>query len=527
MKELVIVPDTGVLIDGRITERLAREKEKVRVIVPQVVVAELEYQANIGRETGFTGLDELKKLADMSKEKKISLEFAGERPTSQEIERAKHGALDANIRAIAKKFDAELLTTDKVQQKVAQAEGMRVEYLEPIVTQPKLSFAKYFTPQTLSVHLKDGLKPRAKIGMPGAFELKEIEDRESNAEEIEQMTKEAIEYSKRNPRSFIELDKRGATVLQIGNYRVTFTKPPLSEAMELTIVRPIAKLTLSDYKLSPKLYDRIARKAEGILIAGRPGSGKSTFATALADHYAEQHKIVKTLEQPRDLQVSKLITQYAPLEGSFYNTADILLLVRPDYTIYDEVRKPEDFKIFTDLRLAGIGLVGVVHASGAIDAIQRFIGKIDLGVIPQVIDTITFIHAGHVAKVLDLSFVVKVPYGMREADLARPVIEVRDFETQQIEYEIYKFGEETVVFPVKNAKAKGQERLAGPAIQINEGKIRGLLSRFLDRYEIKLEGDNLTVYAPERDIGKLVGHKGKTIQVLEKKLGVHIDARPL
>ncbi|MFH1200508.1 MAG: ATPase, partial [Candidatus Micrarchaeota archaeon] len=174
--------------------------------------------------------------------------------------------------------------------------------------------------------------------------------------------------------------------------------------------------------------------------------------TALAEYYASCKKIVKTLESPRDLQVSKDITQYAPLEGSFAQAADVLLLVRPDYTIFDEVRRLDDFKTFTDLRMAGIGMVGVVHASKAIDAVQRFIGKIELGVIPQVIDTIIFIAKGRVAKVYDLAFVIKTPHGMREADLARPVIQVKDFMTAQVEFEIYKWGEETVVFPVLGSK---------------------------------------------------------------------------
>lgn len=47
---------------------------------------------------------------------------------------------------------------------------------------------------------------------------------------------------------------------------------------------------------------------------------------------------------------------------------------------------------------------------------------------------------------------VKVPTGMTEADLARPVVEVRDFETGKLEYEIYTFGEENVIVPVKEKK---------------------------------------------------------------------------
>ena len=58
---------------------------------------------------------------------------------------------------------------------------------------------------------------------------------------------------------------------------------------------------------------------------------------------------------------------------------DILLLVRPDYTIFDEVRRAQDFEVFADMRLAGVGMVGVVHASSPLDAIQRFMGRVELG----------------------------------------------------------------------------------------------------------------------------------------------------
>lgn len=98
------------------------------------------------------------------------------------------------------------------------------------------------------------------------------------------------------------------------------------------------------------------------------------------------------------------ITQYTSLEGDMAKTGDILLLVRPDFTVFDEMRVTNDFKIYADMRLAGVGMVGVVHATKPIDAIQRFIGRIELGIIPQLIDTIIFIKNGEVNQVLDLEF---------------------------------------------------------------------------------------------------------------------------
>ncbi|NIM46116.1 MAG: ATPase, partial [Nitrososphaeria archaeon] len=59
-----------------------------------------------------------------------------------------------------------------------------------------------------------------------------------------------------------------------------------------------------------------------------------------------------------------------------------------------EIRESPDFKVFTDMRLAGVGMIGVVHSTDAIDAIQRFITRTELGMIPSVIDTIIFIKYG-------------------------------------------------------------------------------------------------------------------------------------
>jgi len=65
---LKIVPDTSVIIDGRISHLIntgeieTGEYNKAEIIVPEAAVAELESQANQGREIGFSGLTELQKL---------------------------------------------------------------------------------------------------------------------------------------------------------------------------------------------------------------------------------------------------------------------------------------------------------------------------------------------------------------------------------------------------------------------------------------------------------------------------------
>ena len=302
----------------------------------------------------------------------------------------------------------------------------------------------------MSVHLKQGQKPLGKVGKPGSFLLEEIDDTTITNITLEKIISEILDSAESSESTNIEISKKNALVIQYRDYRITITRPPFSDAIEITIVHPIIKLSLDDYGISEKLMNRLTEKAEGILISGPPGSGKSTLASGLANYYHSQNKIVKTFESPRDLQVDEGVTQYTKLDGSFENSADILLLVRPDYTIFDEVRRRQDFHIFSDLRLAGVGMVGVLHANSPIDAVQRFIGKIELGTIPSVIDTVVFVKDGEIKKVYGLRLKVKVPSGMFERDLARPVIEIQDFETQNLEYEIYTFGEENVIIPVSN-----------------------------------------------------------------------------
>ena len=87
-----------------------------------------------------------------------------------------------------------------------------------------------------------------------------------------------------DPSSFVEIGKMGATVVQMGNYRIAIARPPFSDGLEITAVRPIAKLKLEDYNLQDELKAMLVSGSKGVLIAGPPGSGKSTFAASVADY---------------------------------------------------------------------------------------------------------------------------------------------------------------------------------------------------------------------------------------------------
>jgi len=514
------VLDTSVIIDGKVADIIQDKIEpNSQIIIPIAVLDELQAQASTNKSHGIQGLLEIKKIRDVCQARKISLEFIGTRPTIEEIRLAKHGRIDAIIKDIALEKDATLITCDYVQHLVSEAHGIRSIYISSSKEDSELQFEKYFDSDTMSIHLKEGTCPFAKKGVPGNLKLVRLEENKLSAEEVYKITKEILEQS-RSKKGFTEINKDGATVIQLGKYRIAITKEPFSDGQEITIVKPIAKLTLEDYGLSEKLLTRLTSDVEGIIIAGPPGSGKSTLASSLAEFYVMQNKIVKTFESPRDLQVPKEVTQYGPLEGSFENAVDILLLVRPDYTIFDEIRRYRDFQVFSDMKLAGVGMIGVIHASKPLDAVQRFIGRIELGMIPQILDTIIFMEAGMVKKVYEISLTVKVPYKMTEADLARPVVEVKDFSTGVTEYEIYTFGEENVIVPVEQDNNTTQNNI----YKLAESKIKDVIRRFDPNPEISIISDNkVRIKVQKETIPRIIGKGGTTISELEDMLGIRID----
>lgn len=519
-----IVPDTSVLITGTLSGLILDKQIKMaKIIIPMAVVDELQAQASRHRDIGFTGLEEIKKIREVGKKSNVTIDFVGQRPTMEEINLAKKGRIDAIIRDVAKAEKGTLVTSDYVQALVAEAENIDVKYI-PKAPLKKIELESFFTPDTQSVHLKTGVVPMAKKGKPGSVELVKIRKNKCTEEEIKGLISQIMSKNRTQENSFIEISKQGAMVIQLGNYRISITRPPFSDTLELTAVRPIAKVSIGDYKLHKELENNIVERSSGILIAGPPGSGKSTFAASIADYLVSHDKIVKTFEQPRDLQVGPEVTQYAPLEGDWEKTAELLLLVRPDYTIFDEVRRTKDFRVFGDMRLAGVGMIGVVHATSPVSAIQRFVGRLELGVIPHVIDTVVYIKDGRIEQVFKLNLTVKVPGGMNDEDLTRPVVELRNFDSNELVYEIYTFGDENVIMPVsadkKSEEVSGLKKLAKETIY---SKLR----HYDPTMEIEFSSENRIVVKVRSDcIARIIGKKGKNIDLIEKQLGVKISVEP-
>ncbi|WP_327050904.1 PINc/VapC family ATPase [Halomicrococcus gelatinilyticus] len=519
-----VVPDTSAVVDGRISGKVDDgEFTGATILVPEAVVSELESQANDGAESGWSGLSELQRLADLADDGEITVEYVGRRPGPEERGWAHRGEIDAVIREIADERDAVFVTSDLVQSEVAKAKGLDVEYIAPKTRDvSSLSIEEYFDETTMSVHLRAESKPMAKRGEVGDMHYQEIGDEPLTEDELEEYGQEIVQNAKQSSEGFIELDEPGMTIVQFRDYRIAIAEPPFADAWEITAVRPIVKTDMEDYEFADELKDRLLERQRGVLISGSPGAGKSTFAQAVAEFLAGHDFAVKTMEKPRDLQVGPEVTQYTELGGEMEKTADSLLMVRPDYTIYDEVRKTDDFEVFADMRLAGVGMVGVVHATRAIDALQRLVGRVELGMIPQIVDTVVYIEAGQIEKVYDVATQVKVPEGLMEEDLARPVITIQDFETGRPEYEIYTFNRQVVTVPLTEGESDegGVDRLARQEIE------REIQSVARGRVDVDLQGQNkAVVYVEESDISYVIGKGGGRIEDIENRLGIDIDVR--
>ncbi|MDP3727997.1 MAG: PINc/VapC family ATPase [bacterium] len=517
------VIDTSVVIEHAISRLIKEGKIEGTILLPKAVMAELENQANSGRDTGMIGLEEVQELQRLVKKGKIELKIIGERPTFYQMQEAKRGGeIDSYIRDLAYIESAILITADRIQAESAKAMDVEVLFIPKVETKERLLIEQYFDAETMSVHLREACPPRAKKGKPGEWRLVNVNEKIFSQKDIQDMSKEIVERSRTEARAFIEISRPGSTIVQYKDYRIVITKTPVSDGWEITAVRPIKILKIEDYNLPEAIEERVRTKARGVIIAGATGSGKSTIAQALAEWYSSQNFITKTIESPRSLILSDNITQYSKNLASSEEIHDILFLSRPDYIVFDEMRDTPDFKLFTDLRLGGSNVLGVLHAATPIDAVQRFLGRLELGMIPSVLDTLLFIDKGTVGQILSLKMTVKVPSGMVEADLARPVIEVKDLTTDKLIFEIYSYGEETVVMPLQKETAQS------PALKLAEKQIEKEMRKYCDDVQVEMIGTHkVKVYVPQQDRARIIGTKGVNIQKIEKELGISIDVETL
>ena len=539
-----LVPDTSVIIDGRITSLITQgDCPDAEVIIPEAVVAELESQANQGREIGFSGLAELQRLDRMAQDGLCTVRFVGVRPSLDQVRLAAGGEIDAMIRAAAHEHDAIFVTSDRVQSEVGRAKGLQVQYLRPEIGEfGPLGIDQFFDEQTLAVFLKEQVPPHAKRGTIRDARLTKIRDQPSSEHELIALAQECLERAKRDPDGFIEHESRGITILQIGSMRIAIARCPFVDGMEITAVRPVVDVTLDDYSGTDGLTERLAGGSRsGILIAGAPGVGKTTLAQNCATFLMENGVIVKTMEAPRDMQVPDLISQYMALDGRMEATAEMVMMLRPDYVVYDELRRTEDFRVFADMRLAGVGMIGVLHAENVHAALLRFLSRVDFGTLPRVVDTIVVVEEGEIAHIYDLEFGLRVPESIPGDGAVTPIVTVVDAATGLAALEVFRYDGELVIIPLSSSmpapeRARpetgreraqplpGEDRAGGRQV---ERELQREIGRFTDGpVEVRMLSDTkAVVYIDDKDVPAAIGKGGKNVAAIVNRIGVGIDIR--
>ena len=151
-----------------------------------------------------------------------------------------------------------------------------------------------------TVFLKAECKPRVKSGHISSLSLNELERELWDKPSLENLSDDLsliIEQNSARSDCFIEIEREGCKVMQIGDLRVSCAWPPFSDAWEITVVRPVANLQLSDYKLDQELINRISNHHRGIFVVGKPGSGKTTLIKILQGIYKPTKGKVKIGER--------------------------------------------------------------------------------------------------------------------------------------------------------------------------------------------------------------------------------------
>ena len=590
---MILVPDTSVVIDGRVTALIDQgEYRGAKIIIPEAIFAELEEQANQGREIGFSGLAELQKLCRMKEDGLINLEYVGEHPKLEQVKLAGGGEINSMIRNVAIAHNATFLTSDYVQAEVARAKGINVVFLRPEITDnfAPLLIDEFFDENTLAVYLKERVSPYARKGTIRESKLVTIRDAPATEYELRAIEQECLERAKRQPDGFVKVQMPCVTVSQIGSMRITTTRPPFSDGIEITIVRPTREVSFDSYNYAAALKERLNIGNGGILIVGTPGSGKSTLEQNIATYLSAESHIVKTIESQRDLMVPDKITQYTALDGSIAATGEVLTMLRPDYMVFDEMHRSEDLAVFSDLRLSGIKVIGGMHARSAPDALIRLARLVDLNLIPQIIATVVFVKNGDISDLFSVSTVFGVPAALERIGdpHVRPIIRFTNIITGVVAAEAFRYeGEVTVtssgsIHPAEQPQTQTAEPVQvminaipanvsaatatldmevspstgedgiddydssrvpppvhtmptykvtedNPAWIVLEKEIQKEIGRFTEGEIIvrMINDTKAAVYIEDTDVPAAIGKAGKNIAAVVSKVGIGIDVRSL
>jgi pilus assembly protein CpaF len=173
-----------------------------------------------------------------------------------------------------------------------------------------------------------------------------------------------------------------------GTARLTAIIPPISDRVSATIRRyALRRQTLDSLvdlgSLSPAAANFLTLAmgaSASILVSGPPGSGKTSFLSALVAA-APPHVCIRSAEEVRELHVPIVHGAYYEArppslngggEVSLRDLVKMILAMRPDLIVVGEVRGAEAFEL-TRAANAGCGMAATVHANSAADALEALV----------------------------------------------------------------------------------------------------------------------------------------------------------
>ena len=437
------VLDTSIVINGRFAKMLeSGEIGECEIIIPTAVIDELQAQASKGRDIGFKGLEEVKKIRELAASKGLVVRFIGERPSLEDIKLARSGRIDALIRDVAKSEKGTLYTSDYVQALVAEAEGISVRYIEAYTRREKFKFEEFLTPETILLEFKSGSYPVAKVIDEGRVKLIKLGNKPLNDEDVNKLIEEVVNECRLSNECSIRILKMGAMIIQLRDYRIAVAKPPFSDKLELTIRRLSFKPRFKTEPLDT-LMEEIGAKSMGILVIGAPESGTLELARMILNAYREKGKIIKVIEYGKMLGEAGNLTCYGLLEGDIEKTTEFLIHVKPDCVILNDMSNAKDFKSFIKLRLAGIDVVGIIYAGDPFQVLKRFVSKLDLDLLTRILNFLVLVM-DDLLKIYKLNMAIRAPTGRDPVNI-KPLVEIRDLVEGTIEYEIYLDGGKLVI----------------------------------------------------------------------------------
>lgn len=173
-----------------------------------------------------------------------------------------------------------------------------------------------------------------------------------------------------------------------GSARLTAVIPPISDRLSATVRKyALRRQTLDALVDLGSLTSPAARFLEAamgasasVIVSGPPGSGKTSFLSALIAAVPVDH-CVRACEEVRELHVPLVHGSYyearpASLGGGsevgLRDLVKVTLAMRPDLIVVGEVRGSEAFELTRAVN-AGCGMACTIHANSAADALDALV----------------------------------------------------------------------------------------------------------------------------------------------------------